>query len=126
MRGIEDPFTAYAPASPPPGDQRYILLTVGFEAAEDKPFEANPGGIVLLDTDGFLWESSDIPRPPGAPRGVQGQELSPGDRVSGPIGYVVPRSAVIDQIIYRSEAGTRLTTLAGPLHSASSKPSTAP
>ena len=126
VRGMEDPFTAYLPANPPAADQRYVLLEASFEAAEDKPFGADPGGVLLHDSNGFLWEHAEVVRPPEAPTDVQGQELSPGDRVSGPIGYVVPKSAVIDQIIYRSEAGTRLTTLVGPLHLASSQPSSAP
>ena len=126
VRSAEDPFTAYPTSQPPAADQRYILITAVFEAAADQPFEAIPGGIVLQDTDGFLWEYAEVPRLPGAPGDVQDQMLSPGDRVSGPIGYVVPKSAIIERILYRSDSGTRLTTLVGPLASGSARPSSKP
>src|SRR4051812_20893799 len=75
VRGIEDPFTAYREDSPPADGQRYVLLSVAFEAAEDMPFEASASRILLQDTDGFLWAAADVPRPSDAtPKELQSQD----------------------------------------------------
>ena len=112
VRSMEDPFTAYREDSPPADGQRYVLLTVAFEAADDKPFEAHPSDIILQDTDGFLWSYTDVTRPSDAtPKELQSQDLAAGDRVSGAIGFVVPESSIIDQVFYQPTSGGRLITV---------------
>ncbi len=64
VRQIEDPFTGFTPDDPPGPDQRYVELTVRFEAHSDKPFDAQPSRIVIQDSDGFIWEPrTSIGRP---------------------------------------------------------------
>lgn len=104
IRSIEDPFTGFDPASPPPEGQRYVLLTVSFEAAGDQTMNADPSAILLQDTDGFLRWSSWVPRPqPVMVPDFQSQTLAPGDRVSGAIGYVVPAASSLATVLYAPE-----------------------
>ncbi|MCY7419907.1 MAG: DUF4352 domain-containing protein, partial [Chloroflexi bacterium] len=112
VRAIEDPFTGFREDSPPGVGLRYVQLNVAFEAAEDKPFEAHPSHIVLQDTEGFLWAYASISRPPDAkPQDLESQELEAGDRVSGAINYIVPESAIIDEVLYQPSSGGRVITL---------------
>jgi hypothetical protein len=112
VKSIEDPFTGYREDSPPADGQRYVLLTVAFQAADDKPFEAHPADIVLQDTDGFLWANADVTRPNGAtPKDLQSQDLAAGDRVSGAIGFSVPTASVISKVLYQPASGGRLITV---------------
>ena len=102
LRKVDDPFTAFLPGSPPGYDQRYVQLTVRFQAADDRPFDAQPSQIVIQDSQGFLYEPSPIDRPPDSlPPTLENQPLAPGDRVTGAIGYVLPRSTGIDEVSYR-------------------------
>ena len=101
LRDIADPFTDFRADSPPGADQRYVLLTVRFQASDDKPFEAQPSRIVLQDDAGWIWAPTSINRPVDAlPPDLVDQGLGPGDRVSGAVGYVVPKDAIIDEILY--------------------------
>lgn len=113
VREIEDPFTGFREDSPPAEDTRFVQLTVAFEAADDMPFEAHPSHILLQDTDGFLWSYTTISRAPDAkPKELESQALEAGDRVSGAIDFVVPASAVIDEVLYQPSSGGRLITVA--------------
>ena len=132
VRKVEDPFTAFREDSPPGADQRFVQVSVAFEAADDKPFEAHAGDILLQDTDGFLWSAADVTRPSDAtPKIIQSQDLSAGDRVSGAIDYVVPQAATIARILYQPPSGGRLITVAdltpaAPAPSSGAGPSASP
>jgi len=105
IREIEDPYTGHEPTRPPPEGQRYTLLTVAFEAAEDQTLYADPRLLFLVDTNGSIYRPANVSRP--ADQVVQlleTQPLSPTDRVSGVIGYVVPVDARIDSVVYASES----------------------
>ena len=52
IREFADPFTGFDPASPPAEGQRYAVLTVTFEAAEDQSFPTDPYQVQLLDSNG--------------------------------------------------------------------------
>lgn len=104
VRAIEDPFTGFDAGSPPPEGQRYVLLTVVFEAAPDQTFTADPYAILLQDTDGFLRWNAWVPRPqPVTVPDFQSQTLAPGDRVSGAIGYVVPAASTLSSVLFAPE-----------------------
>lgn len=124
VRDLADPFTDFRPDSPPAPDQRYVLLIVRFQAADDKPFNAEASRIVLQDDSGSIWTPTPVNRPVDAlPPDLVDQGLAPGDRVSGVIGYVLPKDAVIDEIfysptppedqdvLYRPTSGSRLLPL---------------
>jgi hypothetical protein len=112
VRAVEDPFTGFDPGSPPADDQRYALLTVTFEAAEDQSFATDPYQVQLLDANGYLHYPSWVPRPADATvPDLQSQQLAPFDRVSGVIPYVLPADVPLVRIVYRGD-GSRFMTLA--------------
>ena len=111
IREFADPFTEFDPASPPAEGQRYAMLTMTFEAAEDQSFPTDPYQVQLLDSNGYLHYMTWVPRPPDATvPDLQSQNLAPFDRVSGVIPYVLPADASIVRIVYRGD-GSRLMTL---------------
>ena len=124
IRDVMDPFVDFAPDGQPGPDQRYVLLDVRFQAADDKPFDAQATRIVLQDDAGWIWSPTPISRPADAlPPNLVAQGLGPRDRISGAIGYVVSKDAVIDEILfspappegqdvlYRPTSGSRLLPL---------------
>ena len=118
VRSIEDPFAGFDPGAPPAEGQRYVLLTVVFEAAMDQSFWADPNAVVLQDTSGFLRGPVGVPRAqPVTVPDFQSQTLGPGDRVSGAIGYIVPADASLSSVLYVPERNRYV-----PLQSASSEP----
>lgn len=109
---LADPFTEHHADYPPEEGSRYVMLTVAFEAAADQTFEADSYDILLQDTKGFLWGRDSVTRPPEtAIPELSSQEMAPGNRISGVIGYVVPADAVIARVLYQPESG-RLIALA--------------
>jgi hypothetical protein len=139
IREITDPFTPTASVGSPlpsaagaspsaeaalPPDQRYVGLTVRFEAAQDKRLDAEPSNLRIEDAEGYVYLPTEIPRPPDAlPPDLADQPLQPGDRVSGLVGFALPKEAVIDEILYsptppedptityRPESGATLLTI---------------
>ena len=109
---VADPFTEHHADYPPEEGTRYVMVTVAFEAAADQPFEADSNDILLQDTEGSLWARASVNRPPEAtiPE-LSSQEMAPGNRISGVIGYVVPEDAQLERVLYQPDSG-RLITLA--------------
>ena len=114
VREVTDPFTGHEPTSPPAAGMRYVHLIATFQAAIDQTLEAQPWQIVLQDTDGFLYSSAYVPRPPcrsGAEPpcesgdadipDLQGQTMAPDNRISGAITYVIPAEATLDRVVYQ-------------------------
>ncbi len=66
VREVADPFVDFAPGASPALDQRYVSLTVRFEATGDKPFDAEPSRIFIQDGNGYIYGPTDINRPPDA------------------------------------------------------------
>lgn len=105
VREVMDPFVDHDPGSPPPEGQRYVGLDAAFEAAEDQAIYAAPGGVGLVDTTGRTYYPKWVPRPqPYLLQDVEATPLSPGDRVSGFLGYVVPQDAQITSVVYNPES----------------------
>jgi hypothetical protein len=114
IRDFEDPFTAFDPARPPAEGQRYALLTVTFEAVEDRTFAADPWQVQLRDADGNIYTQTTLPRTADAVMpDLAAQTLAPFDRISGVIGYVLPADATVGTILYRGD-GSRLLALDEP------------
>ena len=104
IRDFADPFTEYDPSGPPAEGFRYAMLTLTFEAAEDQAFPTDPYQVQLQDANGFLYYPQWVPRPADAVvQELQGQNLSPFDRVSGVIPYVLPKDVSIVRILYRAD-----------------------
>jgi hypothetical protein len=99
---VADPFTEHDPSAPPAEGMRYVLLTVRFEAAADQTFDASPGQILLLDSDGFISYPQYVPRPPEAVMpDLQGQTMAPGNVISGVVPYIVPATARLQQVVFQ-------------------------
>ena len=112
IRDFADPYTGFEPTRPPAEGQRYVLLTVMFEAAEDQAFPTDPRQIQLQDSSGYLYFPAGVPRPADSVvPDLQSQTLAPFDRVSGVVGYVLPTEAEIVRIMYRGD-GSRLMPIA--------------
>ena len=110
---VVDPFADYDPNSPPEEGTRYALLTVAFENAGQRPFDADPFHLLLRDTDGFLWAPTSVPRPADiVVPDLQSQTMAPGNRISGVVGFQVPLDAELADVFYQPESG-RLVLLAG-------------
>ena len=109
---IADPFAEFDPASPPEAGSRYVLLTVAFENTGGQPLEADPNDLLLRGVNGSLWTPTTVPRPDDvAIPELQNQQMAPGNRVSGVVGFVVPEEVELDQVFYQPESG-RLILLA--------------
>jgi len=112
VREVADPYTDHVPTQPPAEGQRFVLLTVAFDAAADQTLYADPRVLLLVDRNGSVYRPTRIAREPGELlQDLDIQPLSPEDRVSGVIGYVVPADAVLDGIVYNSE-GNRFIPIA--------------
>lgn len=104
IRDFADPFTEFDPSGPPAEGFRYAMITLTFEAAEDQAFPTDPYQVQLQDANGFLYYPQWVPRPADAVvQELQSQNLSPFDRVSGVIPYVLPQDASIVRILYRAD-----------------------
>lgn len=109
VREVLDPFTEFDPNGPPAEGMRYVVLDTAFEAAADQPLQASPGNVGLVADDGMLYWPSWVPRPqPMVLQNLESQPLSPGDRVSGVIGYAIPQAATIDMVVYNPEGNRYL------------------
>ena len=74
---------------------------------------AAPQLIVLHDTEGYQYGHADVPLArPTPPAGSIEHALSPDDRVSAVVGFVVPSDAVIDEVIYEPPYAVRRIALA--------------
>jgi hypothetical protein len=101
VREAMDPYVGHEPTQPPAEGQRYVLLDIAFEALEDQAMATNPNAVNLLAADGSLIRPGFVPRPQGEKlQNLEGQPLSPADRVSGAVGFVVPADMVIDGVVY--------------------------
>jgi len=105
LRDVQDPFVDHEPSDPPAEGQRYVLLDLAYEAAEDHALGANPGGVGLVDTEGRLYWPTGIRRPePFLLQQLQATPLSPTDRISGVLGFVLPQAAQVAAVVYAPEA----------------------
>src|SRR5687767_7489824 len=59
---VLDPFEEFDPGDPPSADTRFVLVTVAFENAGERPFDADPFALRLTDAAGFLWRPRSIDR----------------------------------------------------------------
>lgn len=110
VREVLDPYLDFDPNAPAPEGTRYVLLTVGFEAAADRALWADPSAITIVDTNGFLSGLGNVPRTPQPEKPpLESQTMSPGDKISGVLGYVVPTAAQISAVLYWPQRDRVLT-----------------
>ena len=112
VRQVMDPFMDFDPSGPPAEGQRYVLLDAVFDASEDQAIQASPGSVGLVGSDGMLYWPAWVPRPqPFLLQNLESQPLSPGDRVSGIIGFLIPQDAVVGGVVYNPESNRFLSLL---------------
>jgi hypothetical protein len=107
VEGVEDPFEGYMEGYEPEEGARFVMVTAAFEATGEATFDAYPYGFVLRDADGVHWSSTSIVREEAIPPDLQSQTLSPGNRISGVVGFQVPEDSEITDVYYQPES-TRL------------------
>jgi hypothetical protein len=109
---VADPFTGFDPSFPPEAGSHYAALTVAFDADSGQRFDIAPYTIVLQDDQGFLWNTSSLYLPDDAliPE-LSSQTLSPGSRITGLVGFVLPEGTKPARVFYQPES-SRLVTLA--------------
>ena len=101
---IADPFEEYREGSDPQPDTRYVLMTVTVENTGTEPLDVNPGAFVLHDADGYLWTSGFVPREPDVTvPDLQSQQLAPGSRVSGVVGFVLSEDTDLAGVVLQPE-----------------------
>src|SRR5687767_180750 len=109
---VIDPFTEFDPAYPPEEGGRYVAVNVAFDADAGNRFDITPYEIVLQDDAGFLWNQASMVLAEDAliPE-LSSQDLGPGSRVTGVVGFLVPEGSTPARILYQPES-TRFI----PLH----------
>jgi hypothetical protein len=89
---------------------RYVVLAIAVEAADDGELELSRYDVLLQDAQGRLWSPESVPRPTDAkPPELESQTLSPGDRVSGIIGYSLPADAPIARVLFQPTSDQLIT-----------------
>jgi hypothetical protein len=110
--GLVDPFTENDPAYPPAEGTRFVMVQPVFENSGEVPFYADPFDFYLRDATGLLVGPTTVYRPPEISIAtLEAQTLSPGDRISGYVGFQVPADAAISDVLYFPESG-RVATVA--------------
>jgi hypothetical protein len=123
---ILDPFTGNDPAYPPTEGMRYVVLQPVVETTGALPYYEDPYDFALRDANGFIYGPGTVYQPQGAAIPfLESQTMSPGDRASGYVGYVVPADAQLADIVYYPESG-RMVTLANLLGGGSAPPAEVP
>jgi hypothetical protein len=107
-----DPFTGFDPAYPPAEGTRFVVLRPVFENVGELPYWAEPYDLAVRDSSGFIHTAASVYPPPGHPvPPLEGQTMSPGDRISGLVGFAIPADRQISEVLYYPESG-RMVTLA--------------
>jgi hypothetical protein len=104
--GLVDPFTENDPAYPPAEGARFVMVQPVFENTGEVPYYADPYDFYVRDATGQLMGPTTVYRPPEiSVATLEAQTLSPGDRISGYVGFQVPADAVIADVLYFPESG---------------------
>ena len=103
---IIDPFTEFGEGYDPAEGTRYVVLYASFEATGKATFDANPNDLLVRDSDGYLWSPASVNRgsEPAMPD-AQSQTLAVGNKISGAVGFIVPKDAELSEIFYQPESG---------------------
>lgn len=109
---VEDPFMGFTEGYGPEEGGRLLLLTVAFEATGTATFDANPSSFVLRDEDGAHWGTTSIYRDEAVPPDLQSQSLSPGNRISGVVGFQVPADSEVTDVYYQPESSRLIHVVA--------------
>ena len=108
-----DPFAGFDPGYPPEPGTRFVALTLVYENSGGGRFDIEPYGLLLRDANGNLWYPASLFRPAESIviPDLTGDQLAPGDRRSGLIGFAVPEGVGLEGL-YLSPVSSQLLTLA--------------
>jgi hypothetical protein len=111
---ILDPFDDYPEGQDAQDGARYVSLTITIENIGSVPLSVHPNTLLLQDSDGYLWSYASVPRGSDVVvPDLQAQELAPGSRISGVVGFQIPDDAAVSNILLQPENG-RIIALAQP------------
>jgi hypothetical protein len=103
---IEDPFDDFPEGGDPEDGARYVVVTITIENTGSVPLSVQPGNVLIYDGDGYLWSYASAPRGDDvAIPDLQSQELAPGSRISGVVGFLIPEDSDVSAIILQPESG---------------------
>jgi hypothetical protein len=127
---VVDPFENFDPAYPPETGTRFVALTLVYENTGTGRFEIEPYGLLLRDANGNLWYSTSLFRPAETVvvPDLRGDQLAPGDRISGLVAFSVPDGVGL-AALHLSPVSSQLITLAGlgaPTAGPTAKPAASP
>lgn len=109
---VEDPFTGYNPAYPPPRGDRFVLLTLTAKNTGVNPWGVDAGRVFLQDVEGFVIYPSGVDLGPEPPiPAFAYQDVAPGAEVTGVIGYVLIKGVAPKRVFF-APSGDRLVLLA--------------
>jgi hypothetical protein len=110
---VIDPFQEFYPGYPPEEGYRFVMLHPVFENSGQLPYPEDPYDFYVTDAEGFMYgtSSSVYANEPYSVAPLESQTMSPGDRVSGLLGYIVPADARLTSVVYWPESA-RIVTVA--------------
>lgn len=99
---VVDPFEDAPAGAEPAAGSRYVLLTVSIENSGDGLFAVNPTAFGLRDVQGYLWGTTSVQRGENiVVPDLQFQDLAPGSRISGIVGFELPVGVEIADVLYQ-------------------------
>lgn len=109
---VADPFDEVPEGSEPADGSRYVLLTVAVENTGSSLLAFNPNNLLLRDGNGYLWATASVRRADDVVvPDLQSQDLAPGSRISGVVGFQIPAEAPVSEVLYQPMSG-RIMVLA--------------
>jgi hypothetical protein len=109
---VADPFENVAEGYEAEAGSRYLLLTVAVENTGSTLLAFNPNHLLVRDGAGYLWATATVRRPEDVVvPDLQSQDLAPGSRVTGVVGFQVPADAPVSEVLYQPISG-RIIVLA--------------
>ena len=110
--GIAEPFEDYDTGSGPDRGMHFVLVTMTVTNDGEYPFTFDPYSVNLVDSDGFIANSTWIYRSDSvAAPDFDGSPIEPGDSQTGAIGFSVFDGATAD-LVYYQPSFSRLVILA--------------
>lgn len=109
---VADPFEDVAEGYEAEAGSRYLLLTVAVENTGSSLLAFNPNHLLARDGAGNLWATATVRRPDDViVPDLQSQDLAPGSRVTGVVGFQVPADVPVSEVLYQPLSG-RIIVLA--------------
>lgn len=98
---LVDPFETYDPSAPPQHGNHYVLLTVTARNTGSRPFNFDPGKLLLQDTEGFLYGSTTVHFGAQAtPSALAQQDLAAGAEQQSIVGFQVLTGVRLARVFY--------------------------